>query len=117
MTATLLLDRSANDLCLDALGNIALATDPYATLQNAASAVRVFRGEAYYDTTIGVPYLEAVFNGSTPIAILRERMAAEARSVPGVVAASVAIASIDRRSLTGQLQITLADGSTQTAAL
>lgn len=117
MTSTLLLDRSGWDLCIDALGNIALASDPYATLQNAASAVRVFSGEAYYDTTIGIPFLDAVFNGSMPVAVLRETMAREAKAVPGVTAASIAIASITARAVVGQLQVTLADGTTQTAAL
>jgi hypothetical protein len=114
---TLLLDRATNDLCLDALGNIAIAAQPYAQLQDAASAVRVFAGECWYDTTLGVPYFEQVLNGSTPLPVLRERMAAEARRVPGVADARIVITALAGRALVGQLQISLNDGTTQTADL
>ncbi len=117
MAATLLLDRDTNDLCLDALGNIAVATEPYSIAQDAASACRVFLGEAYYDTTLGVPFLDQVFSGATPVAILKQRMATEAERVPGVASAAVVIGSLVGRTLTGQVQVTLADGTTQSLAL
>ena len=50
VAATLLLDRTTWDLCLDANGNIAMATGPYAIAQDVASAVRL-----WHDTTKGVP--------------------------------------------------------------
>jgi hypothetical protein len=46
---TLLLDVSSWDLCLDAAGNIAMASNPYSIAQDAASAIRTFAG----DFTIG----------------------------------------------------------------
>jgi hypothetical protein len=49
---TLLLDRAIWDLSLDANGNIAIATGPYAIAQDVASAVR--RGELRHNTTKGV---------------------------------------------------------------
>lgn len=117
MAATLLLDRDTNDLCLDALGNIAVATEPYSTVQDAASACRVFYGEAYYDTTLGVPFIEQVFSGATPVAVLKQRMAAEAERVPGVASATVSIGALASRSLNGQIRVTLTDGSTHSLAL
>ena len=53
---TLLLDQTTWDLTLDANNNIALAAEPYAFAQDAASAIRLFQGELWYDTTRGVPY-------------------------------------------------------------
>lgn len=117
MASTLLLDRDAWDLCLDALGNIAVATAPYQPVQDAASAARVFSGEAYYDATLGVPYLDQVFSGVTPLAVLRQRMAMEAERVPGVASATAAIRLASGRTVTGQLRVTLDDGTVQTAAL
>ena len=38
MANTLLLDRTVWDLLLDGSGNIAIATEPYATAQDVASA-------------------------------------------------------------------------------
>ena len=40
--STLLLDQTEWDLVLDASGNIALASPPYALAQDVASAVRTF---------------------------------------------------------------------------
>lgn len=117
MASTLLLDRTDWDLVTDASGNIAVATEPYAQLQDAASACRVFAGEAYYDTSAGVPYFDQVFNGGTPVQILKSRMAAAAKETPGVADAVVAIDRLSARDLTGQLQVTLDDGTALVAEL
>ena len=53
---TLLLDRTVWDLVLDAGGNIARASNPYAVAQDVASAIKLFRGELFYDTAKGIPY-------------------------------------------------------------
>ena len=63
---TLLLDRTAWDLCLDSNGNIALASEPYSLAQDVASAVRLFLGECYYDTTKGIPYWTEVLGMLPP---------------------------------------------------
>ena len=51
---TLLLDPLKWDLVVDAAGNIAVASPPYALAQDAASSIKLFSGECYYDTSIGV---------------------------------------------------------------
>lgn len=104
MAATLLLDRDDWDICLDASGNIALATEPYSQGQDIASACRVFLGEAYYDTTLGVPYFTDVLGKFQPTQILRARLEQAALTVPGVRGAESFIASIINRELTGQIQ-------------
>jgi hypothetical protein len=117
MASTLLLDRAAWDLAVDAQGNMAVASEPYSQIQDVASACRVFAGECYYDTTRGVPFFEQVFSGATPIAILKARLAAEAKTVPGVAAASVVLRPIDRRTVTGQVQISLDNGTTEVVTI
>lgn len=110
MASTLLLDRDGWDLALDAAGNIALATEPYSQVQDAASAVRVFLGEAYYDTTLGVPYWTDVLGRYQPTQIMRARAQQAALGVPGVVRANAILRMLPDRELGGQIQISTADG-------
>ena len=105
MATTLLLDRDDWDLCLDAAGNIALASEPYSQAQDAASACRVFQGEAYYDTTLGVPYFSDVLGRYQPTQILRARMQEAALTVPGVTDATAVLVTHPNREMTGQIQI------------
>lgn len=100
---TLLLDRSGWDLALDAAGNMAVASEPYAWEQDVASECRVYLGECYYDTTIGVPYRD-ILGRPVPIAILKESLIAAARRVPGVNNPRVFLTEIGERSLGGQVQ-------------
>jgi hypothetical protein len=116
MAATLLLDQSTWDLCLDASGNIAVATSPYAEAQDAASAIKTFLGECYFDTTVGVPYLQQIFGKSLPLALLKQQLIEAALTVPGVVSAQVFISGISGRTVSGQVQVTLSSGQSSMAS-
>jgi hypothetical protein len=117
MSTTLLLDRDNWDLAIDAAGNIALASEPYSQVQDASSACRLFEGEAWYDTTLGVPYFAQVFRGGQPVQVLKARLALAAQSVPGVTAATVVLTELTARTLVGQLQLRLETGGTMVATL
>lgn len=110
MSATLLLDRDPWDLALDASGNIAMATDPYSQVQDAASAVRVFEGECYYDTAQGVPYWTDVLGRRQPTQIMRARSQMAAMTVPGVLDAVAILTPLPNRTLGGQIQIRTEQG-------
>lgn len=112
MSATLLLDRSAWDVALDASGNIARAIEPYSQVQDAASAVRVFEGEAFYNTTLGVPYWTDILGRSQPTQIMRARAQQAALTVPGVIDATAVLVTLPNRTLGGQIQIRTATGET-----
>jgi hypothetical protein len=101
---TLLLDQTEWDLVLDSSGNIAKAEPPYALAQDVASAVRLFLGELWYDTTKGIPYFEDVLGHLPPLPLLTGHMQKAALSVPGVVSARVLIDSFNSREITGQIQ-------------
>jgi hypothetical protein len=104
--STLLLDRTTGDLVLDASGNIALAAVPYSLAQDAASAIKTFAGEPYWNTSLGVPYLTQVFTGTPPsISTLKQLFVAAALTVPGVASATVFITSATGRSVSGQVQV------------
>lgn len=103
---TLLLDRTAWDIVLDAEGNMAIGEAPYAMAQDAASAVRTFKGECWYDTRLGIPYFEQILGQWPPLPLVKALMTKEVMAVPGVVEARVVISSTAGRTLAGQIQIT-----------
>jgi hypothetical protein len=84
---TLLLDTVLWDLTVDAAGNIALATEPYALAQDVSSAVRLFLGELWYDNTQGIDYTRKILGESPPLAVFQEYMVGAALTVPDVVSA------------------------------
>ena len=109
MATTLLLDRDGWDLALDASGNIALASEPYAQVQDAASACKVWAGEAWYDTTLGVPFF------GQAVQVVKARLVLAAESVPGVTQARVVLTTLTERTLGGQVQIRTDAGETVSA--
>jgi hypothetical protein len=124
---TLFLDVATWDLVADASGNIAMAEPSYSIVQDVASACRVFLGEVYYDTTVGVPYLGQIVNGEpaaqnqlqllgrTPaLNILQSALARAALGVPWVAGAEAIISAFVNRQVQGQVQITTESGSTFT---
>jgi hypothetical protein len=103
---TLLLDTDAWDLCVDATGNIAVASDPYSMSQDVASAARLFVGELYYGpATQGVPYFTQGLGQAFPTQLLRAAITEQALTVPGVNAAQVFLASVANRGISGQIQV------------
>lgn len=105
MPKTLLLDRTAWDLVLDASGNIALASDPYAIAQNVASAVRTFLGECWYDTSLGIPYWQQILGQYPALSLVKKKIEEQALQVPGVAEVKTVIVDLAERGLTGQIQI------------
>lgn len=108
---TLLLDRSIWDLTTDANGNIAMASNPYSEAQDVSSAVRVFKGEVYYDTTQGIPYFEQIFGARPNLQFVKAQVEQAALTVPGIVQAQCVFVSFVNRVLTGQIQTIDADGA------
>lgn len=112
---TLLLDQGTWDLLLDISGNIAVASNPYSLAQDAASAIRLFQGELWYDTTQGVQY-QFILGRVPPITLMKAQFVAAALTVPDVVSAVCFITGITDRGVTGQVQVTDAAGNISAAA-
>lgn len=106
---TLMLN-SSWDLTVDSYRNIALSTTVYSLAQDAASAIRVFQGEVYYDTTQGIPYWTQILGHSPPVSLMKSYFNAAALTVPEVVSSVSYIASITNREVTGQVQVKNAAG-------
>lgn len=115
MAQTLLLS-PAWDLSVDASGNIAVADPALSLAQDAASAIRLFQGELYFDTTLGIPYLTQILGQSPPLSLLKAYFVQAAMTVPGVVSAKCFITSWIDRQITGQVQITDSSGTVAAAS-
>lgn len=108
---TLLLDRTAWDLCIDATGNIAVASDPYAIEQDVASAARLFQGELYYGPPAqGVPYFTEGLGRAFPTQLLKAAIVTQALTVPGVLSAQVFLITVADRGVGGQIQVQTSAG-------
>lgn len=103
MYNTIILDNEAWDMVIDSYGNIAMAQPPYALAQDVASAIKLFLGELWYDTSKGIPYFEEVLGQFPPMSLMIGYMENAAMTVPGVVSARCVINSYTDREITGQV--------------
>lgn len=98
---------------LDSNGNIAAIgenagnpTLPSSLSQDAASAIRTFLGECYWDTTIGVPYMTRILGQAVPLSLLKQLLVDAALTAsPDIASAQVFISSFENRVISGQVQI------------
>lgn len=111
---TLLLDRGPWDLCIDAAGNIAMASEPYSLIQDVASAARLFTGELWYGGDRGVPYFTDALGRFQPTQLVKAKIVEAALSVPGVATARVFLTNLGNRTVGGQIQITTDAGEAAT---
>lgn len=102
---TAYLDPATWDFRLTPGGDLAMAGNPYALAQDAASAIRAFAGEVYYDTTQGIPYWAEILGHLPPLAVVRSAVQTAALTVPEVTAASVYFTGFAGRRLSGQVQV------------
>lgn len=116
MPDTMLLDAVTWDLAVDANGDMAAAGEPYSLAQDAASAIRTFSGECYWDTSLGIPYLDLVFGRRPSLAMLKSLFVGAALTVPGVASAQCFITVSSSRAVSGQIQVTGAATGQTTAA-
>ena len=113
MFDTIYLDVASWDLALDINGNIAVANAPYACAQDAASACRLWQGEYIYDTTRGIPYDTSILGQLLPSNVLAAFYNKEAQTVPDVSTTSTLLQyNANTRLLSGQINLTLVDGTT-----
>lgn len=101
------------DSCLDINGNPAVASAPYQPSQDVASAIKLFQGELWYNTTAGVPYFEDILGAtSPPLSLISGLISTAALTVPEVVTANTVITSVQNRTVSGQVQFSTSTGVT-----
>ena len=74
-----------NDIYLDSQGNIALAFDLNAVLQNCEQAVKTLLGEMVLNTDQGVPYFQNAFSGVLNLQQFSAALRTAILSVPNVL--------------------------------
>ena len=112
MTAhTLLLNPKSWDLQLDAGGGIAVALDAYAIAQDVANAIRLFTNDAYYDAEKGIPHFAIELKLRPALSVLRARCKQAAEAVDGVANAEIIDLTLNNRVLSGDIRLTLKDGT------
>lgn len=113
--ATWLLNWEDGDSCLDANGNIAVASAPYSIAQDVATQMATFLGECWYDTTQGVPYWQQILGKNPPVSLITSALEAQALLVPDVATAQATIFGINpKRGVIGQMLVTDTDGNQST---
>lgn len=125
MPSTLFLNPATWDLTLDVNNNIAVAPEPYALAQDAASGIKTFLGEVYFDKTIGVPWLQQILGpppgapSPPPLALIKQQLVnAAVAANPDIASAQVFISSLNpaTRKCQGQVQIVSVTGQTAAAS-
>lgn len=116
MMQTILLTSDDWDLVVDTAGNIAVASDPYARAQDAASEIRLFQRDAYYDQTRGIPYWIDTLGKAPPLAVVKAHIVAAAKLAPGVAAAQCFLTAVSGRQISGQVQVVDAKGVASAAS-
>jgi hypothetical protein len=112
---TLLLTLDRWDLCLDSSNGIAVASDPYSVQQDVASACRTFLGDLWYDTAAGIPYFQQILGQFPPLELVKQWLVTQALTVPGCTNPVVYISTFSDRQISGQVQFTDSNGTTQAA--
>lgn len=113
---TMLLDADTWDLVLTPGGDIAVAEGGLNLAQDAASAIRLFEGELYFDTSQGVPYFDQVLGYAPPVGLMKEYFNRAALTVEGVATARTFLSGWTGRTLTGQVQVTDESGNLTAAS-
>ncbi len=111
---TFLLEWGSEDLCLDASGNIAVASAPYSIAQDVATQMQTFLGEVWYDTTAGVPYWQQILGKSPPLSLIVDALQTQALLVPDTATATATLGGPDaiKRGVIGQMLVTDTEGTT-----
>lgn len=95
------------DLSLDDSGDIAITANPYAVAQDVACACSTFLGEAWYDTTLGIPYYERILGKWPGTQLINTKMATEAKKLSYVKSAfCTTTVSNDNRAASGVMTVT-----------
>lgn len=108
---TIYLDEDTWDLALDINGNIAQASPPYARAQDVVSAIKLFKGELFYDITKGIEY-KTFLGGYPSLSFVASKIENAAKTVPGVISALCTLIAIQQdRKVIGELLFTDSTGS------
>ena len=105
------------DLALTEDGSLTVVTGLDRVAQDVASYERVFRGEGYYDSVSGVPYLLRELGTLPPQELVITRANDRAKQVPGVKSSETELLEFTNRVLSGRIKVRTDGGEVVTVAL
>lgn len=79
------------DLTLDGSGNLKVVANPYSIAQDVACAVKVVKGECYFDNTLGLRYYDKLLGQPCATGTISAAIRAEAMKLSTVISAQVTI--------------------------
>lgn len=100
------------DLTLTVGGNIAIVSGAARVAQDVACYERTFKGEPWYASEDGVPYLNNELAYLPPEELVITRASERALQVPNVLTASTELTEFAARVLRGDIRVTTDDGDT-----
>ena len=100
-----------NDIYILPNGNLSITTGQDAVLQACATASKLQLGEAIYQTNLGIPNFEVVWNGTPNLAIFETYLRQALLSVDGVITVTSLNISVSKNVLSYQAQIESAFGT------
>lgn len=101
MAKSIPLNTSTWDIFLDAAGNLSLTDNDSSIAQDVASAVRTFKGECYFNNTLGMPYFESIFGKAPPNSFVTSNIKQQAFTISGVNSVNVVGIGLQGRTLKG----------------
>lgn len=106
MNISLQLNTQTWDLMVDLNGLFVFADPALSIAQDVACAIRTWLGECWYNTALGMPYFQAILGKTPSRSFLKANIVAQASTVAGVTAATIAALSITSRGLSGMILVT-----------
>jgi len=92
---TALLNPDTWDFMIDANGELALADEPYRLAQDAVCNLKLWRGDIWYYTDAGIPYIPAIFGKNPQASLIKSYLEDAVKGVKGVNTATAYIHSLD----------------------
>ncbi|QCE32925.1 hypothetical protein FAI41_04575 [Acetobacteraceae bacterium] len=100
-------DPQTNDFYLDAAGNIAVASENEAIVQDVGSALSTWIGEIPFNPLLGIDYAHFFLENQNDIETFILQLERAAQNVSGVKSAKITLDPLgDSRILNGKIQIT-----------
>ena len=116
LSDTLQLDPATHDLMLDGSNNLAIQHASAAIAQDVASVALTYSGECWFDTSLGIPYMQVMLGQNLNPALFSSIYDAAALTVPNVVAAQTSFNALTpERKITGTVKVIDTTGQSMNA--
>ena len=96
---------AAGDIYINAAGSLQIDTGPQAVTDACKNVSLMQLGEAIYQTNLGMPTFQTVFNGTPNVAIYEAYLRTALENVEGVVNVTSLMATVDHNVFSYQAQI------------